>query len=561
MTRKPSPPSGDTATCPVTGLRIERRPDWRIETEDGRFGEEIEVIGGRILYVRPWGHVGLVEMEQVIALRARVVTEVVAEGRAYVQLSDHRDLRSADAAGRRRFAEAMIATPRLVGIVFFGVAPLLKLAINLGRRFHMIRRPLDVVETYEQGIRRALAILESLDSGIHPAVRGRSGSGVVVKRLDVELEGLFLRFEALPPDHMRVVVTGVLEERHLDAVFVAMNEVAEMLDPGFAIDVDVAGMRGVSLAVRRQYVARLCGSHRRRTFASYTLHGANALNRAAAIVTRPFVPFDLKVAPQSTVTRHAVRRPWFRRSVPTQDIDSLLEYFAAIDWSAPTSERGKPPAARDGPLSPIFDVVDLMAADVSQLLEERQLTEDALRESEERYRTILDNIADGFYEVDLHGSIVLVNDAALQMLDFSESEVLGGDFRTVVAPEDADRVLATFNQVFATGEPARAFKWTLVRRDGTGFPIEASVAVRTASDGTVVGFRGIIRDISERAKAERDRAALEAQLRVAQRLEALGTLAGGIAHNFNNLLMGIQHRFSRTANRHRELTLTSWRVI
>ena len=77
----------------------------------------------------------------------------------------------------------------------------------------------------------------------------------------------------------------------------------------------------------------------------------------------------------------------------------------------------------------------------------------------------------------------------------------------------------------------------VIRKDGTKSVVEASVTLRKDADGEPIGFRGILRDISEKRR-------LEAQLVRAQKMEALGTLSGGIAHDFNNLLMAIQGRIS-----------------
>jgi signal transduction histidine kinase/CheY-like chemotaxis protein len=83
-----------------------------------------------------------------------------------------------------------------------------------------------------------------------------------------------------------------------------------------------------------------------------------------------------------------------------------------------------------------------------------------------------------------------------------------------------------------------------VRLDRRRIAVEVSISLICDEAGEPVGFRGIVRDVTERANAERERTRLEAQLRHAQRMEAVGTLAGGIAHNFNNLLMGIQGNVS-----------------
>jgi len=79
----------------------------------------------------------------------------------------------------------------------------------------------------------------------------------------------------------------------------------------------------------------------------------------------------------------------------------------------------------------------------------------------------------------------------------------------------------------------RDFEVTLRKKDETERDCLITSNIRTADDGSIIGYQGIIRDITEKKN-------LESQLLQAQKMEAIGTLAGGIAHNFNNLLMGIQ---------------------
>jgi two-component system cell cycle sensor histidine kinase/response regulator CckA len=93
-------------------------------------------------------------------------------------------------------------------------------------------------------------------------------------------------------------------------------------------------------------------------------------------------------------------------------------------------------------------------------------------------------------------------------------------------------------------EPEQNAEWRILRPDGSRRYAEASVSLVRNMEGQPVGFRGIIRDVTERKLAEENKKRLEAHIQVAQRLESLGTLAGGIAHDFNNILMGIQGRTS-----------------
>jgi len=170
----------------------------------------------------------------------------------------------------------------------------------------------------------------------------------------------------------------------------------------------------------------------------------------------------------------------------------------------------------------------------------RKQMEEALKNSEEKYRNILQSIVEGYYEVDLRGRFVFVNEAICRIFQYGKVTLLSLRLKDLTDPENGRRGLAAFRRVYETGNALEAFEWCIRRKDGTERHVEASVALMRDRDGEPSGFRGILHDITERKHAEEERNQLALQLRQAQKMEALGTLAGGIAHNFNNILMGIQ---------------------
>jgi len=135
-------------------------------------------------------------------------------------------------------------------------------------------------------------------------------------------------------------------------------------------------------------------------------------------------------------------------------------------------------------------------------LAERVRVEEALRESEEKYRTILESIEDSYYEVDIAGNFVFFNDALCRMLGYPEDELMGMNNRQYMDDETAKAVYQTFNAVYRTGKPTRAFDWEIIRKDGTRRFVEASISLISGSTGEPAGFRGIVRDITERVRAE-----------------------------------------------------------
>ena len=170
---------------------------------------------------------------------------------------------------------------------------------------------------------------------------------------------------------------------------------------------------------------------------------------------------------------------------------------------------------------------------------ERKRAEEALRESEEKYRTILESIEDGYYEVDIAGDFTFFNDSMCRILGYTKDELMGMNNRQYIYQESAKRVYQTFNKVYNTERPSKGFDLEFIKKDDTKRYVETSVSLMKDSEGQPIGFRGIVRDISSRKKVEGEQKRLETQLQRAEKMEAIGILAGGVAHDLNNVLSGI----------------------
>ena len=137
-----------------------------------------------------------------------------------------------------------------------------------------------------------------------------------------------------------------------------------------------------------------------------------------------------------------------------------------------------------------------------QEIKDRVLTEDALRQSEEKYGIILQSIEDGYSEVDLAGNLTFFNDAMCRILGYPRDEMMGLNNRAFMGEETAKRVYETFNEVYRTGQPAKVFGWETIRKDGARRYLETSVSLMRNTKGTLVGFRGLARDVTDRKEAE-----------------------------------------------------------
>jgi len=133
---------------------------------------------------------------------------------------------------------------------------------------------------------------------------------------------------------------------------------------------------------------------------------------------------------------------------------------------------------------------------------EREQAEAALRQSEEKYRGILNSVEEGYYEVDLAGNFTFSNDFLTKSLGYTQEELKGLNNRRYMSPETAKLVFDTFNEVYRTGNPKRDFEWELINKDGTKRFVEVSVSLMRDGKGEPKGFYGTARDITERKQAE-----------------------------------------------------------
>jgi PAS domain S-box-containing protein len=366
--------------------------------------------------------------------------------------------------------------------------------------------------------------------------------------------------EVLPPDASAVLEAGLAEAaargRHFGGIYrlpmpegerwfelsIARKNAAATKDPRFIVLV-----RDVSPRVLAEQ-ARRAGEIQMR----HVLGAANCLLWHARVVKRDSGGFDwhLYVPPSDLYRKLFGADPgdppeldWKRLEVA--EVDSMhANYVGAMTSGAPGYEQ-EFHAIVGGRKIWLREQVSIAATrgrewelvGVITDITERKGTEATLRESESRLAGIIESAMDAIVTADETGTIVVFNHAAEEIFRCPAGEAIGRSVERFIPGKSRDVHKAWLVGKVGqkeVGQEFRAVSGTALRADGEEFPVEASVCSIEVNGRPL--FTVILRDMTERVRAEAARKTLEEQVLLSQRLESVGRLAGGIAHDLNNIL-------------------------
>ncbi|HZY31022.1 MAG TPA: GAF domain-containing protein, partial [Candidatus Methylomirabilis sp.] len=177
-----------------------------------------------------------------------------------------------------------------------------------------------------------------------------------------------------------------------------------------------------------------------------------------------------------------------------------------------------------------------IAIENAKLFQEVQTHAEAVKASEEKYRLLAEQLRDVIYALDREGRFTYLNPRVEEMLGYTPEELLGRYSTDILTPPSQRRAQEIFIKTARGKDPFSFYELDMVKKDGSSIvPVEIGTVIIRDAAGRVVGWQGIARDIRERKQ-------LAEQLVRTERLRALGEMASGVAHDFNNILGAILGR-------------------
>ncbi|TFF99013.1 MAG: PAS domain S-box protein [Promethearchaeota archaeon] len=177
-------------------------------------------------------------------------------------------------------------------------------------------------------------------------------------------------------------------------------------------------------------------------------------------------------------------------------------------------------------IQPIFDIDGNVTStqNISLEITKRKRAQQKLKASEEKYRNIIENTMEGYFEVDLKGNFTYFNDSLCEMSGYTREESQGTSFSNYMTEENSRKTFKVFNKVYNTGIPEKNFQYEFFRKNGKIMYGESSIYLRYDSEGNKIGFSGFLRDITEKKETEQNLKESEEKFRTITEQSLMGIL-------------------------------------
>ncbi|UCF90111.1 MAG: hypothetical protein JSW39_17660 [Desulfobacterales bacterium] len=402
--------------CPVTGWPLFSKPEWR----EVRFGKSCQVtydlIGRHILHITTSGYSTFPELEQALNFENSIRESFFPEGILYARIEDWSNLEGASREARELYTRHIKNQKQLLGLIFYGLNTFLKLAVRIGKRLHRLDLRVEVAANYKDAIiftqdllQRNKIIIDEPPFSAQPAQKRHPGNKpappAIVSKPEwfIQIEDFSLRYEIINGRILHGLTTGKLKEAHIDPCFTMKANIARsMLPPGdYGYILGLSESKGFTQKARKLYISAILEFYAKYPFKLLVFYGANSLFRSAINLSRPFIPFPVRLAKDLAQALEITTKEGFENQnkshratladaspkSPAADpieqyVKDLLLFLDGINWDHQGLGDKKVNTASH-PFRPVFEALELIKWEFDDLIKASILKEEELRRAKD----------------------------------------------------------------------------------------------------------------------------------------------------------------------------------
>ncbi len=523
--------SNTQTICPVTGLLIITHPEWTAVPLEHHYSSSFSLIGERILYTVPKGPLTPEGITAFHAMHEKFLKAVGLAGKPYVEIRDNSGVTGIPSREVRVRHSTLtlkeVDAGCLYGFWLFNAPMMLKNVYNVGILLKKPGIPMKAVDDYTAAVTAALSLLKS--KGIPAGLPEEAGKRYSREDWKIEFGDYGIDFELIDDDILYSNAHGILREDYIDRFFAlhekVIREAGLSRKDGYFKIMNWEKLENTTWKARQTYRKRLVEFNKKTPCRLTVLFGVNTLMKTVINMSRMLAPFRVIVADnldqalkiiekeKNSSTKDQIHsghadiqagKPGETHS-PDALRDELLKHIGSLSWDEKGISSDK--IQEDHPYKEVFLALNIVKKDLDTIFEERASAEQHLRQSEEKYRAILENIEDAYYEVDLRGNLVFFNKVLPRLLGYSAEELTNMNYARFVAKDSAAEIMEVFNRIYSTHSPEKEFGCELIHKDGRRLYGEVSISLKKDIHHRITGFMGLVRDKTDK-KALEDELAL-----------------------------------------------------
>lgn len=544
--------------CPVTSLPVTTCDPWFDTKIAPDFTVNYGIVGESIIYIAPVGSATLKGIQASIQFTQIVIEKAAHTSGSFILIYDFLGLQEIAIEARGHYIRQYAQNERMIALIYCNVSPLLKIGINLGQRLNASNRKMHIVDRYSNAVAMAHHICKDRNMTTGPYAcepnivfdpNCRTLSPVTLLSSDTwQIQPRQFSEKSVVIDNciQYSKVKGYLRSSDVPYIDRMRESVRKAIPRGSEIEyivVDASLMMGVNRQARALYMQSIEEWNTKHPIKMYILIGANAFMRAAAYSARMSLNFQFEIVQDHDQAFALIRMHNNKLSmavndkppkvaplaITQKDIKELLAYIGSVNWEQKGISNDVN-MGRSHPLREIVWAIKMIKLELDDLFSERQMVE-------KNYRELFEKGSDWICVHDLEGNLLETNLAFKTELGLPNKTPPTPNLKDYIPKRYWDDVETYLGNIQRNGHDKGVVR--LQNGYGRDVILEYNNVLISDVNGGPPRVKGMARDITNEVQTAREKKSLKKKLVQAQKMESIGTLAGGVAHDFNNILASI----------------------